>query len=162
MPDLREGDVAPDFTLPLDDGSTFQLSAHRGRPVVLYFYPQDDSGGCVDENQEFSERAAAFAALGARLVGVSPDSIESHVKFRQKYGLVVPLAADPGHKAIEPFGLWQLKKLYGREFMGLIRTSFIIDAEGKVARSIRATRILGHAQKMLEALEAYVSAAPRK
>lgn len=162
MPDLREGDVAPDFTLPLDDGSTFQLSAHQGRPVVLYFYPQDDSGGCVDENQEFSERAAAFAALGARLVGISPDSIESHVKFRQKYGLVVPLAADPGHKSIEPFGLWQLKKLYGREFMGLIRTSFIIDAEGKVTRSIRATRILGHAQKMLEALEAHVSAAPRK
>ena len=162
MPDLSEGDIAPDFTLSLDDGSGFQLSAQRGRPVVLYFYPEDDSGGCVDENQEFSARADAFAALGARLVGISPDSIESHQKFRRKYGLVVPLAADPEHHAIAGFGLWKLKKLYGREFMGLIRTSFIIDAEGRVARIIRATRILGHAQKMLEALEAHVAGATRK
>ena len=162
MPDLNEGDVAPDFSLPLDDGSTFQLSAERGRPVVLYFYPEDDSGGCVDENKEFSERAEAVAALGARLVGISPDTIESHVKFRKKYGLAVPLVADPERIAVEAFGLWKLKKLYGREFMGLIRTSFIIDADGKVARIIRATRIVGHAQKMLEALEAHVAAAASK
>jgi peroxiredoxin Q/BCP len=162
MADLSEGDLAPDFTLPLDDGSMFQLSAQRGRPVVLYFYPEDDSGGCVDENKEFSERAEAFATLGARLLGISPDSIESHVKFRRKYGLALPLAADPEHRAIEGFGLWKLKKLYGREFMGLIRTSFIIDADGKVARTIRATRILGHAQKMLEALEAHVADKARK
>lgn len=162
MPDLSEGDIAPDFTLPLDDGSAFQLSAQRGKPVVLYFYPEDDSGGCVDENKEFSDRADAFTALGARLVGVSPDSIESHIKFRKKYGLTVPLAADPEYQAIEGYGLWKLKKLYGREFMGLIRTSFIIGEDGKVARIIRATRILGHAQKMLEALEAHVSGAARK
>lgn len=162
MPDLSEGDTAPDFTLPLDDGSSFQLSAQRGRPVVLYFYPQDDSGGCVDENREFSDRAAAFSALGASLLGISPDSLDSHVRFRGKYDLKVPLAADPDHLAIESFGLWKLKKLYGREFMGLIRTSFIIDADGKVARIIRATRILGHAQKMLEALDAHVTGAARK
>ena len=162
MPDLNEGDVAPDFSLPLDDGSTFQLSAERGRPVVLYFYPEDDSGGCVDENKEFSERAEAFAALGARLVGISPDTIGSHAKFRKKYGLAVPLAADPERIAVEAFGLWKLKKLYGREFMGLIRTSFIIGADGKVARIVRATRILGHAQKMLEALDAHVAAAAGK
>ncbi|HEV7345109.1 MAG TPA: peroxiredoxin [Devosia sp.] len=156
MSDLSEGDSAPDFTLQLDDGSSFTLSAQRGRPVVLYFYPEDDSGGCVDENLEFSERAAAFAALEARLVGVSPDTIETHRKFRAKYGLVVPLAADPEHLAIEPFGLWKLKKLYGREFMGLIRTSFIVGSDGRIARIIRATRIRGHAQKVLEALEAHV------
>lgn len=162
MTHLAEGAAAPDFTLPLDDGTTFQLSAQTGRPVVLYFYPEDDSGGCVDENREFSDRADAFAALGAVLVGISPDTVASHQKFRAKYGLKVPLAADPEHLAIEAFGLWQLKKLYGREFMGLIRTSFIIDAEGKVARVIRATRILGHAQKMLEALEAHLSKAGAK
>jgi len=162
MPDLTEGVSAPDFTLPLDDGTVFQLSAQRGRPVVIYFYPEDDSGGCKDENIEFSERAAAFAALGAVLIGISPDTIESHAKFRKKYGLAVPLAADPDHLAIEGFGLWKLKKLYGREFMGLIRTSFIIDAEGRVARIVKATRILGHAQKMLDALEAHVSGQPAK
>ena len=162
MPDLTEGLAAPDFTLPLDDGSTFQLSAERGRPVVLYFYPQDDSGGCRDENIEFSDRAGAFAALGARLVGISPDSLESHGKFRKKYGLQVPLAADPDRLAIEAFGLWKLKKLYGREFMGLIRTSFIIGANGRVVRIIKATRIIGHAQKVLEALQAEVGITPPK
>lgn len=162
MTDLNEGDVAPDFTLPLDDGTIFQLSAQRGAPVVLFFYPQDDSGGCTDENREFSERASQFQALGARLLGISPDSVETHQKFRAKYDLTLPLAADPDHLAIEPFGLWKLKKLYGREFMGLIRTSFIIDADGRVARIIRATRILGHAQKMLEALEVELGKSTKK
>ena len=150
---LQDGDFAPDFTLPLDDGSSFTLSEQRGQMVVLYFYPEDDSGGCVNENQEFSALSAEFAKRGARLVGISPDTLESHRKFRAKYGLAVPLAADPEHVAIEGFGLWQLKKLYGREFMGLIRTSFIIGADGRIARTIRATRIVGHAQKMLEALD---------
>lgn len=158
MTELREGDPAPDFTLPLDDGTSFHLAAQSGHPVVLYFYPEDDSGGCTDENKEFSERMAAFHTLGARLVGISPDSIESHIKFRRKYGLLSPLASDPEHLAIEAFGLWKLKKLYGREFMGLIRTSFIIGGDGRVARIVRATRILGHAQKMLEALELHVAA----
>lgn len=162
MSELKEGDLAPDFTLPLDDGTVFSLSAARGRPVVLYFYPEDDSGGCTDENREFSDRAEAFARLGALLVGISPDTVPSHIKFRKKYNLAVPLASDPDHLAIEPYGLWKLKKLYGREFMGLIRTSFIIGADGRVARIIRATRILGHAQKMLEALEAHMAATPVK
>jgi peroxiredoxin Q/BCP len=157
MTDLLEGATAPDFTLPLDDGTSFQLSAQLGHPVVLYFYPEDDSGGCTDENKEFSDRMAAFHALGAKLVGISPDNIQTHQKFRRKYNLLSPLAADPDHQAIEAYGLWKLKKLYGREFMGLIRTSFIIGADGKVARIVRATRILGHAQKMLEALEAHIA-----
>jgi peroxiredoxin Q/BCP len=157
MTALSQGDTAPDFTLPLDDGSTFSLSAEFGRPVVLFFYPQDDSGGCVDENQEFSDRLEQFEALGTRVVGISPESIESHRKFRQKYGLRIPLAADPEHRAIAAYGLWQMKSLYGREFMGLVRTSFIIDADGKIAWVIRATRIKGHAQKVLEALKVIAS-----
>ena len=150
---LQDGDFAPDFTLPLDDGSSFTLSAHRGQIVVLYFYPQDDSGGCVNENQEFAALSAEFTRSGATLVGISPDTLESHRKFRAKYGLTVPLAADPERVAVEGFGLWQLKKLYGREFMGLVRVSFIIGADGRIARAIRATRIIGHAQKVLEALD---------
>ncbi len=153
MTHLKPGDPAPDFTLPRDDGSTLTLSALRGRPVVIYFYPEDDSGGCVDENQEFSDLSPQFAALGAELVGISPNDLDSHARFRAKYDLKVPLVADPDHVAIGGFGLWQLKKLYGREFMGLVRTSFIIGADGRIARIIRATRIKGHAAKMLAALE---------
>lgn len=153
MTHLKQGDPAPDFTLTRDDGSSFSLSAHRGQRVVLYFYPEDGSGGCTDENVEFSDLSAEFAQRGAVLVGISPDDIASHQKFRAKYGLKVPLAADPQHIAIEAFGLWQLKKLYGREFMGLIRTSFIIGEDGRVERIMRATRIKGHAAKMLAALD---------
>jgi peroxiredoxin Q/BCP len=156
MPERKEGELAPHFILPLDDGTRFSLAAERGSPIVLFFYPEDDSGGCINENQEFSDRKAAFEAFGARLVGISPDSVESHLKFRRKYILKVPLASDPERVAIEAFGLWQLKKLYGREFMGLVRTSFIIGADGRIAKIVRATRIVGHAQKMLEALEADV------
>ena len=153
MTHLKQGEPAPDFSLALDDGTTLTRADLKGRPAVLFFYPEDDSGGCVDENQEFSALAAEFAARGAVLVGVSPDTVESHRKFRTKYGLTIPLGADPDRQTIEAFGLWQLKKLYGREFMGLVRTSFILDAEGRVARIIRATRIKGHAAKMLAALD---------
>ena len=158
MTHLKAGDPAPDFTLALDDGSSFTLSTQRGKPVVIFFYPEDDSGGCTDENVEFSDLSAEFAALGAVLLGISPNDIDSHKKFRAKYGLKVPLAADPERLAIEGFGIWQLKKLYGREFMGLIRTSFIIDAEGNIAAIIRATRIKGHAAKVLAALDEVTTA----
>lgn len=151
------GTMAPDVTLMLDDGRSPKLSQLQGGPVVLYFYPEDDSGGCVDENVEFSGLAAEFAARGATLIGVSPDPIESHTKFRAKYGLVVPLAADPERTVIEAFGLWQLKKLYGREFMGVIRASYLIGADGRIVRMVRATRIKGHAAKMLEALDAHLA-----
>lgn len=157
MPELKEGDIAPDFTLDLDDGGAFTLSEQQGRPVVIFFYPQDDTSGCTNENQEFSERKEAFEELGAHLIGVSPDSVESHREFRRKYDLAVPLASDPKRIAIEAFGLWQLKKLYGREFMGLIRTSFIIGGDGRIVRKIRATRIKGHAQRVLEVLRDHLT-----
>ncbi len=158
MTHLKAGDPAPDFTLALDDGGSFTLSAQRGKPVVIFFYPEDDSGGCTDENVEFSDLSPEFAARGAVLLGISPNDIDSHKKFRAKYGLKVPLAADPDRLAIEGFGIWQLKRLYGREFMGLIRTSFIIDAQGKIAAIIRATRIKGHAAKVLAALDEVTTA----
>ena len=153
MTDLTVGDPAPAFSLELDDGRTVTADGLRGSSVVLFFYPQDDTGGCTDENIEFSALSEQFAARGAVVIGVSPDDVASHLKFRGKYGLSIPLAADPERKAIEAFGVWQMKKLYGREFMGLVRTTFIIDAEGRIARVIRATRIKGHAAKVLNALD---------
>lgn len=158
MTQLKAGDPAPEFSLSLDDGTTVRRADLVGKPVVLYFYPQDDSGGCVDENLEFSALSDEFAALGAVIVGISPDDAESHRKFRAKYALSVPLAADPDREVIEAFGLWQLKSLYGRQFMGLIRTTFIVAADGTIARIIRATRIKGHAAKVLAALEEVIAA----
>ena len=158
---LVEGEMAPDFTVTLDDGSAFTLSKARGHPVVLYFYPEDGTTGCTTQAQEFSLLKPAFEALKARLIGVSPDSVEDHRKFKAKYGLTVQLAADPDRLATEAFGVWQLKKLYGREFMGVVRTSFLIEADGRLVKILRATRIAGHAQKMLEALEAHVGENPK-
>lgn len=157
MTHLAPGDAAPDFALLRDDGSTIATADIAGKRAVLFFYPEDDSGGCTDENQEFSALAGEFAKRGAVLIGVSPDDVATHKKFRAKYGLVIPLGADPERKAIEAFGLWQLKKLYGREFMGLIRTSFIIGTDGRIARIIRATRIKGHAEKVLTALDEVIA-----
>ncbi|KKB09476.1 peroxiredoxin [Devosia chinhatensis] len=153
MTHLAPGDISPDFSIERDDGTVVTRDGLSGKPAVLFFYPEDDSGGCTDENQEFSALAQAFAARGAVLVGISPDDVATHRKFRAKYGLTIPLGADPERQTIEAFGLWQLKKLYGREFMGLVRTSVIIDAEGRIARIIRATRIKGHAEKVLTALD---------
>lgn len=153
MTQLQAGDAVPQFSLTLDDCSVVTPASLAGRPAVLFFYPEDDSGGCTDENQEFSALAPAFAERGARLIGISPDTVASHQKFRTKYGLTVPLGADPERQMIEAFGLWQIKKLYGREFMGLVRTSVIVGADGRIARIVRAMRIKGHAQKMLDALD---------
>jgi peroxiredoxin Q/BCP len=154
MPVLTVGKKAPEFELPAADGSTFRLSDHKGKPVVLYFYPQDDTEGCTLENQEFSALLSDFHALGAVVVGISPDSIESHCKFRDKFGLSVPLLADVGEKVTKKYGLWQLKKLWGVEYMGLVRTSFLIDPKGEVAGIFKATRIRDHAAKVLEATRA--------
>lgn len=151
MPTLTIGKKAPDFELPAADGSVFRLSDHKGKPVVLYFYPQDDTEGCTLENQEFSALVPEFEKLGAVVAGISPDTIESHCKFRDKFGLTAPLLADVGEKVTKKYGLWQLKKLWGVEYMGLVRTSFLIDSKGKVAGIFKATRIRDHAAKVLEA-----------
>lgn len=151
MPTLTIGKKAPDFELPAADGSVFRLSDHKGKPVVLYFYPQDDTEGCTLENQEFSALVPEFEKLGAVVAGISPDTIESHCKFRDKFGITAPLLADVGEKVTKKYGLWQLKKLWGVEYMGLVRTSFLIDSKGKVAGIFKATRIRDHASKVLEA-----------
>jgi thioredoxin-dependent peroxiredoxin len=158
MSTLTIGSAAPDFSLATDAGTTFRLSDHRGHPVVLFFYPQDDTDNCTLENQEFSAAAKDFHGAGAVLAGVSPDTVETHCQFRDKYGLKALLIADPEHKAIEPYGVWRLKKLYGREYMGLVRTTFIIGADGAIAAIIPATRIKGHADRVLKTLRELTAA----
>lgn len=157
MTKLTAGQPAPDFSLQADDGTIFSLSAQRDRPVVLYFYPQDDTEGCTLESQEFSALLPDFQALGAVVVGISPDSFESHCKFRDKFNLAAPLLADPDRKAVDAYGLWQLKKLWGVEYMGLVRTTFLIGTDGRIAGTFKATRIRGHAAKVLEALRDLLS-----
>jgi peroxiredoxin Q/BCP len=154
MPALQKGAPAPDFELPTDKGDVFRLSQQRGSPVVLYFYPQDDTEGCTIENMEFSAEAAEFERLGVRILGISPDSIADHCAFRDKYRLGITLAADPERKAIEAYGLWGLKHTFGRDYIGLIRTSFLVDGDGRIAEIWPVTRIKGHAAKVLAAARA--------
>ncbi|MBK1795807.1 thioredoxin-dependent thiol peroxidase [Devosia sp. WQ 349] len=157
MTELKIGDAAPDFAVERDDGTTVSLADFKGQPVVVYFYPKDNTPGCTTENKDFCVMSDAFAQRGAVLLGVSPDTVSTHQKFRAKHELNLPLGADPERKMIEAFGVWQLKKLYGKEFMGLVRTSFIIDGNGKIARIIRATKVAGHAEKVLAELDAVLT-----
>lgn len=151
------GSPAPDFELVTDAYEKFRLSRNIGRPVVLYFYPQDDTEGCTLENIEFTDLMPEFRKLKAVVVGISPDSVEKHCTFRDKFNLGAPLASDPDHAVIESYGLWQLKKLWGVEYMGVKRATVVIDAEGKVAQVLLANRIKGHATKVLDSVRAMVA-----
>lgn len=151
MTTLAVASRAPDFELPTAGGGTFRLSDRRGQPVVLYFYPQDDTEGCTLENIDFSNLLPEFEKLGVTVVGISPDTVEQHCAFRDKYGLGVILAADPAREAVEAYGLWQQKKTFGREYVGLVRTTFLIDAAGHIQRIWEVRRIKGHAEEVLEA-----------
>ena len=149
--------IAPDFTLPvagLDGAETVTLSALRGAPVVLFFYPRDNTPGCTAENLDFTARAAEFAAAGCTLFGMSKDSMASHEKFMGKKALSVPLISDEHGTACEDFGVWVEKKMYGKTFMGIERATFLIDAEGRVARAWRKVKVKGHADEVLEAVRA--------
>ena len=148
------GDIAPDFTLPADDGREITLSALRPAPVVLYFYPKDNTPGCTTEAVEFSALLAQFRALGAEVFGISKDTIESHRKFREKHGLSVPLLSDSEGHVCEDYGVWGEKKMYGRTFEGITRSTFLIDGAGKIARAWRKVRPKGHAAEVLEAVRA--------
>jgi peroxiredoxin Q/BCP len=157
MPVPAIGSPAPDFELTTDAKEKFRLSRHLGHPVVIYFYPQDDTEGCTLENIEFTDLLPEFSKLKAVVVGVSPDTVEKHCSFRDKFDLRVPLASDPDHAVIDAYGLWQLKKMFGVEFMGVKRATVIVDAEGKVAGVLHATRIRDHAAKVLDAVRSLVA-----
>lgn len=149
---IEEGAKAPDFTLVTHDGSKLKLSALRGKPVVLYFYPKDDTPGCTTEACGFRDAKAKLARHDAVVLGVSPDGPESHEKFRAKFKLPFTLLCDPDHKVAEKYGAWREKNMYGKKSMGIARSTFIIDAAGKVAKVFKAVKTDIHATQVLEAL----------
>ena len=150
---LSIGDAAPDFTLP-GDGGEISLATLKGKAVVLYFYPKDDTPGCTTEAQAFTAAAADFAASGAVVIGISKDSVARHAKFRAKYALTPLLGADTEGKVIEAYGVWVEKSLYGRQYMGIERATFLIDAGGKIVNIWRKVKVKGHAEEVLAALRA--------
>lgn len=151
---IEAGEKAPDFTLSADGGRKFKLSALRGGPVVLYFYPKDDTPGCTREACSFRDRSGELKKLGATILGVSGDSVESHVKFREKFQLNFPLLADEDHKVAEKYGAWREKNMYGKKSMGIQRSTFLIDPQGRVAKVWKAVQVDGHDEQVIEALKA--------
>jgi peroxiredoxin Q/BCP len=151
---VEEGETAPDFTLAADDGRQVKLSDLRGKPVVLYFYPKDDTPGCTKEACAFRDRTAELKAQGAVVLGVSPDDVESHGRFRDKFSLNFPLLADLGHQVAERYGAWREKNMYGKVSMGVQRSTFVIDGEGKVRKVWKKVNVDGHDQQVLDALAA--------
>jgi peroxiredoxin Q/BCP len=150
---LEEGKKAPDFKLQGDDGKNLQLAKFKGRPVVVYFYPKDDTSGCTAEATDFSRLGEEFAKCGATIIGVSPDSVASHQKFKAKHGLSVHLAADDEKSAAEAYGVWVEKSMYGRKYMGVERSTFLIGKSGKIAQAWRKVKVPGHAEEVLAALK---------
>jgi peroxiredoxin Q/BCP len=151
---LGDGDKAPDFKLPDETGETVGLAKLKGKPLVLYFYPKDDTSGCTLEAQDFTRLAPDFRKAGVEVIGVSPDSVESHCKFRDKYGLSVRLAADVDKTAANAYGVWVEKSMYGRKYMGVERSTFLIDKAGRIVRSWRKVKVPGHAAEVLAAAKA--------
>ena len=150
--DVQPGDKAPDFELPSDEGGDIRLSDLKGRIVVLYFYPKDDTSGCTSEAKAFTAAAAEFEAAGAVVVGVSRDTVKSHGRFRQKYGLGVRLGSDAEGATTEAYGVWVEKSMYGRKYMGIERATFLIDREGVVRKVWRKVSVKGHAEAVLQAV----------
>jgi peroxiredoxin Q/BCP len=148
---LKVGDKAPAFTLPATGGRELTLEGLKGRKAVLYFYPKDDTSGCTREAQDFQALKDAFAQADTELVGVSPDSVASHDKFRTKHGLDFTLASDEGKAMLEAYGVWAEKSMYGRKYMGVERTTFLLDRDGAIARIWPKVKVPGHAEEVLEA-----------
>lgn len=153
MAELDAGAKAPDFEMAGAQGPV-RLADFAGKALVLYFYPKDDTSGCTKEAQEFSALAGDFAAAGAAVLGVSKDSVASHGKFTAKYGLTVPLASDPDGATLEAYGAWVEKSMYGRKYMGIERSTFLIGPDGLIRKTWRKVKVAGHAQEVLAAAQA--------
>ena len=150
---LEEGKTAPAFTLESTEGNPISLKDLKGKKVVLYFYPKDDTSGCTAEACSFRDSYADFKSEGAVILGVSPDDLKSHGKFQAKYKLPFPLLVDPDHAIAEKYGVWKEKSMYGRKYMGIERTTFIINGAGKIAKIFPKVKVPGHHAQVLEALK---------
>ena len=150
--EIEKDKLAPDFELPDETGQIHKLSDYKGKPVVLYFYPKDDTSGCTTEACEFRDDYHVYEEAGVEILGVSPDSEKSHDKFKKKYDLPFTLLADEGHKVCELYGVWAKKNMYGREYFGVKRTTFLIDKTGKVKEIFKNVKPKGHSKQILEAL----------
>jgi peroxiredoxin Q/BCP len=148
---VEEGQPAPDFALTSDEGETVKLSELRGKPVVLYFYPKDDTSGCTAEAQDFQRLKGAFAEAATEVIGLSPDSLKSHARFQKKYGLDFTLASDETKAVLQTYGVWAEKSMRGRKYMGVERTTLLLDRDGRVARIWSKVKVPGHAEEVLAA-----------
>jgi peroxiredoxin Q/BCP len=150
---IQVGIPAPEISLPDETGAIRRLSDYRGRPVVLYFYPKDDTPGCTTEACNFRDDYSAYTEADVIILGVSPDDPKSHTRFKEKYALPFPLLADDGHKVCDLYGAWGPKKMMGREYEGVLRTTFLIDSDGRIARVFEGVKPAGHSAEVLEALK---------
>ena len=154
MPELKVGDKAPAFTLPRDGGEIVSLEALKGKPVVLFFYPKDDTSGCTAEAIAFTALKPEFDKLGVAVIGMSPNSVKSHDKFIAKHDLDIPLVADEEMSALEAYGVWVEKSMYGRKYMGVERSTVLIGADGTIVELWRKVKVPGHAEEVLAAARA--------
>ena len=153
QPQLTIGQPAPDFELPATNGGTVKLSDYRGRKVVLYFYPKDMTQACTQQACDFRDAGSEYEGLNAVVLGVSTDELERHYKFTEKYELPFLLLSDPDHRVCELYGVWQEKQLYGRTYMGIVRSTFLIDEQGRLAQEWRNIRVKGHVDNVRQALK---------
>jgi peroxiredoxin Q/BCP len=151
---LQQGDPAPDFSLPADGGGTVSLASLRGTKVVVYFYPKDDTSGCTKEAMEFNALRNEFASAGTKIVGISADDVKSHDKFKKKYELDFTLGSDESKTTLEAYGVWVEKSMYGKKYMGIERSTFLIGPDGNIARVWPKVKVPGHAAEVLEAAKA--------
>lgn len=152
MAELKVGAKAPDFELPTGDGGMLSLGGLKGKKVVLFFYPKDDTSGCTKEACSFQENLSAIKKKGAVIIGVSADSVASHKKFAKKYDLSFPLVSDENKEVVEKYGVWQEKSMYGRKYMGIVRTTFVIDEKGLITHIFPKVNVDGHTEEVLNAL----------
>jgi peroxiredoxin Q/BCP len=157
--ELKVGDKAPDFNLPTDGGGKIKLSSLRGQPVVVYFYPKDDTPGCTKESCDFRDNFTAFKKVGAQVIGISKDSVAKHDKFKAKYDLPFILGSDEEGTACEAYGVWIEKSMYGKKYMGIERSTFLIGADGKIAQIWRKVSVKGHVDAVKKELSALAKAA---